>query len=420
MSQAPSELRLLAGANDGPGLAAHLNRFGPMPTVEGKRPERVARLHGLIESSGLLGRGGSGVPAVWKFDFLARTNKPVIVVNCMEGEPASSKDAVLATRAPHLVLDGAAILAEILHAARVVVAVADDADPTASAFAAAIDERRDWRTAEIERPPARYIAGEESALVNWLHRGASLPTFRPTKPSYVTIRGREALVHNAETLAQLALIARFGASWFREAGTTAHPGTSLVTVRGGVHQPGVLEWNPGGSLERLIDAAGGLTDGFGGALIGGYGGSFVGPQHLQATMSHEGLSALGATFGPGIVVVLPASQCPVAEMARLVRYMAGESAGQCGPCAFGLPALARDLELLASAKTSHVRVDQLHARMAEIDGRGACRHPDGVVRLLRSGLAHFDQHVASHQQRGACAAAQQPTVFPFPASRRPR
>lgn len=76
-----------------------------------------------------------------------------------------------------------------------VVAVADDADPTASAFAAAIDERRDWRTAEIERPPARYIAGEESALVNWLHRGASLPTFRPTKPSYVTIRGREALVH---------------------------------------------------------------------------------------------------------------------------------------------------------------------------------------------------------------------------------
>ena len=210
MSQAPSELRLLAGANDGPGLAAHLNRFGPMPTVEGKRPERVARLHGLIESSGLLGRGGSGVPAVWKFDFLARTNKAVIVVNCMEGEPASSKDAVLATRAPHLVLDGAAILAETLHAARVVVAVADDADPTASAFAAAIDERRDWRTAEIERPPARYIAGEESALVNWLHRGASLPTFRPTKPSYVTIRGREALVHHAETHAQLALIARFG------------------------------------------------------------------------------------------------------------------------------------------------------------------------------------------------------------------
>ena len=52
-------------------------------------------------------------------------------------------------------------------------------------------------------------------------------------------------------------------------------------------------------------------------------------------------------MGAGIVVVLPDSSCGLAETARVIRYLADENAGQCGPCMFGLPALADAMADLA-------------------------------------------------------------------------
>ena len=155
-----------------------------------------------------------------------------------------------------------------------------------------------------------------------------------------------ALVHNAETLAHMALVARYGASSFRAVGTIDAPGTTLVTVTGGVEHPGVYEIAMGTTLGSVIERAR-PTAGVAAVLTGGFGGSWVSAAALDTPYAPRPLAAMGGVVGPGVLVVLTRRACGIAETARLARYMAGESAGQCGPCVFGLPAVADDLARLA-------------------------------------------------------------------------
>ena len=101
--------------------------------------------------------------------------------------------------------------------------------------------------------------------------------------------------------------------------------------------PGVYEIEWGTRLRALVRAAGGLTAAPVAALLGGYGGSWVGAEHLAGlTLSDAELALHGASLGAGVIVLLDGSACPVAETARVVRWMSNQSARQCGPCLHGL------------------------------------------------------------------------------------
>src|SRR5439155_1725729 len=98
--------------------------------------------------------------------------------------------------------------------------------------------------------------------------------------------------------------------------------------------------------------------------------------------------------------------------------LAGESAGQCGPCLFGLDALAAAFESVASCDDGAARAyDRLSRLGAQIAGRGACAHPDGAVRLLSSALDVFAAEVAAHLA-GYCTADSRGPVLPVPPTRR--
>jgi NADH:ubiquinone oxidoreductase subunit F (NADH-binding) len=113
-------------------------------------------------------------------------------------------------------------------------------------------------------------------------------------------------------------------------------------------------------------------------------------------------------------VALPITSCGIGETARIARYMATQSAGQCGPCVFGLPAIADDLDLLWAGRADAGLSARLIRRLAEVDGRGACRHPDGVVRLVRTALTVFAADAHAHAQGRPCAGHASPTVLTFP------
>ncbi len=409
---------LLGGwrASRSPDLASHLAFHGPPPLPypgDSTWPERFAA---AIEASGLAGRGGASFPSAAKLRLVRATRgRSTLVVNAMEGEPASAKDSVLASCVPHLVLDGAQLAATALGAEQIVVCVAREHHDTARVLTRAVDERTATALAPVPvmvaRPPGRYTAGEESALVAWLDDRAGVPSWRPDKAMALRTARGPALVHNAETLAHMALIARYGPDSFRSSGPAETPGTVLVTVSGGVALPGVYEFGMGTPLGAIVRNAQ-PTDVIAAVLTGGFGGAWVPGAALDTPYAPRPMAGVGGVVGPGVLVVLTRQACGIAETSRVARYMAGESAGQCGPCVFGLPAVADDLERLQQGALDPGGVARIERRIAAVQGRGACRHPDGVARLVRSALSVFAHDVAEHAAGRPCAFAAGRSALP--------
>ena len=165
----------------------------------------------------------------------------------------------------------------------------------------------------------------------------------------------------------------------------------------------MTEVGTGTAVGQLLELAGGASAPPQALLLGGYFGTWVDAARASARpFSSAGLADLGAGPGAGLIAVLPAGACGLGEAARLVRYLAGESAGQCGPCRFGLPAIASQVEQVANGGSADPRL--LRRWLGQIDGRGGCAHPDGAARLVRSALrtfgAELEQHAAGRCSRG--------------------
>jgi NADH:ubiquinone oxidoreductase subunit F (NADH-binding) len=408
--------RLLAGMGERcAGLRGHERQHGPMPVLR-----RAGRLIDVVEASGLTGRGGAGFPAGRKMRSVAAgSGSKVLIANGAEGEPASLKDRLLLSRLPHLVLDGVALAALAVGADQAYLCVHGTEDGLLDRLQYAVTERLaaglDPVPVRVTGIPRRYVSSEQSSIVQFLNGGPAKPTFSPPRPHERGVSGNPTLVHNVETLAHMAQIARYGDRWFRGAGSPSAPGTMLVTLTGAVVRPGVYEIEMGTPIGQLVMLAGGPAEPLQGLLVGGYFGAWL--PVLAAwpvPMTHTSLKAAGGALGAGIVIALPASVCPIAETARVVRYLAEENAAQCGPCMFGLPALADAVGDLAHYGGRGGGVDRVLALLPLIERRGACRHPDGATQLVRSVLRAFPADARWHERTGSCEGVGRPPLLPLP------
>jgi NADH:ubiquinone oxidoreductase subunit F (NADH-binding) len=403
-----TEARLLGGLRrDGRAvtLAAHVDRYGPLP-LELRPPELRAR----VAESGLTGRGGAGFPTATKLESVLHGRaRPVVVANGTEGEPPSGKDKALLAYAPHLVLDGLVLAARAVGAKKAIVATTG-AVHAAVARALAERPREAGIVVRTHVVPDRFVAGEETALIQFLNGGPALPTLTPPRPYERGVDGAPTAVLNVETLAHLALIARYGATWFRQAGTAEEPGSALVTVSGAVREPGVYEVELGSPFAQLLEDAGADVEAQA-YLVGGYFGTWVSAADVRrAAVSNADLARFGASLGARAIIALPPDACGIVETARVARYLANESAGQCGPCVHGLAAIADSLEQL-SQRTPDTAL--LRRRLAQVANRGACRHPDGAVSLVASALRVFSGELERHVQGRQCTGHGRP-VLPIP------
>jgi NADH:ubiquinone oxidoreductase subunit F (NADH-binding) len=412
----PGGPRLLAGPElqDGAeSLVAHQIRLG-------RRPAGGAWLLDVVERSGLRGRGGAWFPTHRKWRAVSRLaherGPAVLVVNMSEGEPLSAKDRTLGEHRPHLLLDGAAIAAETVGANEVVLYLSRPSRLLTHALRHALKERRRARIQEvpirIAHTQHRYVAGESSAVVRRLNGGQSKPSFTPPHPSDRGVLGRPTLIQNAETVAHVALIARYGDAWFRQRGTSTAPGTGMMTLVGNVVRPGVYEIDLGSPLVDLVATAGGVLSPPIGLLVGGYFGAWLDSDRgVRATLAPEDVS-----LGCGVIGMLGDDSCGIAESARIVTYLARESAGQCGPCVYGLGAVAVAMSRLALGDADRGDISRIHRWCDQIDGRGACHHPDGAVHNVRTALEAFAPDAERHAAGHACASVGESHLPPPPRS----
>jgi NADH:ubiquinone oxidoreductase subunit F (NADH-binding) len=384
--------RLLAHLGSGPGLAAHTALHGPRPAP------LLDDLLGALRPVDVRGRGGAGFPLARKVETAAASSgRPTVVVNLSEGEPASAKDAALALAAPHTVLDGAAAVAHALRSREVHLVLPREAPDVVAAVRLALHERRgegrDGRLRWTEHLAApRFVAGQAWAVLELLAGRENLPVTAWQPESRRGYKARPTLLSNAETFAQVAAVLRLGVASYASVGTVEEPGTCLLTVDGDSREPRVVEVAHGTPWSEVLGPR--VQDP---VLLGGYHGTWVGPGALAGlTVSRGGLAQHGLALGAG--VVLPETGCPVEVTASVTAYLASESAGRCGPCVNGLPALAATMARVAAGDAA--AVDRARELAGLVTRRGACAHPDGTARLVRSLLDAYDEEVAAHASGG--------------------
>lgn len=411
---APGSL-LLSALDRGPGRGAHLAHWGEVPGVS------ADELIALTGGAEVTGRGGAGFPFSRKvstvMEHRRRPRHPVVVLNGAEGEPASAKDAALLSRAPHLALDGAIIAARAIGARHVHVVTSADRTVTTQAVAQALSEREAERadrgiTWHHQVAAARFVSGQAQAVLELIAGRVGLPVTAWVPEAIRGVGGQPTLLANAETFAHVGALCREGVEEYvahghagisGASGASGGAGTTLVTIN--VMRPGtvidpsplVLEVPMGGPLPEVVTGGGPTA-----VLTGGFHGTWASVEQLRGlTISRGAFAERGLALGAGVLAPLE-SGCAVETTAVIADYLASESAGRCGPCVNGLPALAASMaDLVAGADTSERLVELIGA----VTRRGACAHPDGTARLVDSLLTNVPEAVADHLH-GVCGCGE--------------
>lgn len=351
-------------------------------------------LPGLLESAGLTGRGGAAFATAVKVRA-AYEHRADLIVNVCDGELGATKDGWVVAHHLAELVEGARLLTPGRRR-RITYAAHRGSTTAATLRAAGLD---------VLEAPARYVSSEETSLISLAHGGLARPM---TKRAPFVTGGRDSegrripptVVLNAETVWRVAQIATAGPEWFRSFGTPEEPGPRLVSVGGAVRSPVVVETAAGVPFHNLFAAADGVQPGVREVLVGGLGGGFLLAGEAAARRwSAADLAPLGLGVGPGIVTAVDPATPFVDYVGAQLHWAAGESAGQCGPCMFGLPALAE--AWAAWVRQPDTDRAALDARLGLLPGRGACRFPDGTARYAASALRVVDLARRSRTTTGA-------------------
>src|ERR1700688_2826725 len=167
----------------GPPSSAGAESFRDHTRRLGHRPRGDRALIDTLEKSGLVGRGGASFPVGVKWRTVAgrARGRAVVIANGAEGEPLSRKDRTLMALRPHVVIDGALLAAEAVGAIRTLLYIGEAHGAAAAAIARAIAERPPAEQARLNLlgAPPSYVAGEETAAVNFINSGVAAPMTAP-------------------------------------------------------------------------------------------------------------------------------------------------------------------------------------------------------------------------------------------------
>ena len=381
-------------------LAAHAEIFGPLPRMSAQQLIEAA------EQVDLRGQGGAAFPFARKLkavvDAARKTGQPtVVVVNATEGEPGSFKDKMLMIRSPYLILSGAALVAEAIEAEEIIIGVTGNELANRSIEAAIAAEPGLRKMVRVVQQPERFISGESGALVRGINGKKPVPPGRKTLAADKGVDDLPTLLSNASTFAQVAVLALLGPERFASVGLPEEPGSVLLSVSGSAKHPAVVECPTGVPLGAVLDIcqAPAATACWSAATTAC--GSMPRPP-TRCRLAGRGSPRPAARSAPVSSCRSGTAPARSGEVSRVASYLAGESAGQCGPCKLGLPSIARALAAIVDGSGGIEALDVARRAAAAVNGRGACSHPDGTTRFVLSALEVFTEDLAAHVFHSTC------------------
>jgi NADH-quinone oxidoreductase subunit F len=375
---------------------------------------------GLIEEAKLLGRGGAGFPTGIKLKTVAKDapHPRYVVCNADEMEPGTFKDRVFLHADPHLLIEGMAIIAHTVGASHGIVFIRPEYENAArilereiglaraAGFLGKQIQKSDFSfDIVVHRSGGRYICGEVTAQLNALEGRRPNPRKPPPYPTDKGLWGLPTVQNNVETLANVPLILRHGAQWFRDlALSESAAGTKLFCVSGHVKRPGCYELPLGLPLAKLIEEyCGGMRNGrpFKGCLPGGASTGFLTAEHYEIPLDYESLKAVGNRLGTGAVMVFDDTTCMVAATLNLTEFFARESCGWCTPCREGFPYLRDLLWRLEHGRVEAGWTEQVSTLCRHL-WKAYCAFAPGGVAPIESLLANFPDEVQAHIDAKGC------------------
>jgi NADH-quinone oxidoreductase subunit F len=409
------------GKKDGATLASYRadGGYAGLEKALGMDPAAIVE---EVKRSNLRGRGGAGFATGLKWTFLPKDVRPrYLCVNADESEPGTFKDRYIVEHDPHMLIEGIAIAcwANDIHLAYVY--IRGEFKRQAEVLEAALREAREAGILgsrlgvggkadfpleiHVHRGAGAYICGEESALMESLEGKKGYPRLKPPFPAVVGLWGKPTIINNVETLANLPWIVQQGGAAFAALGTGKSGGTRLFCVSGHVNRPGVYEKPVHYNLKKLIfEDCGGIVGGreVKAVIPGGSSAPVLAASEIDVSMEFDALKAAGTMAGSGGIIVMDDSTCMVRVLARIAKFYAEESCGQCTPCREGTPWMEGVLHRIEHGQATRAEVEKLDQMAGNIMGQTICALGDAAAMPVQSFLKKFRSEFIRHVEERCC------------------
>ncbi|MBN1960913.1 MAG: NAD(P)H-dependent oxidoreductase subunit E [Deltaproteobacteria bacterium] len=376
----------------------------------------------LISEAGLRGRGGGGFPTgkKWAIVRAQKDNERFLICNADEGDPGAFMDRSILEGDPHRVLEGILIGAYAIGAQHAFIYCRAEYPLAIRRLEIAITQARKYGLIgknilgsginleiEIIQGAGAFVCGEETAMIASIEGKRGMAVNKPPYPAQDGFNHHPTCVNNVETFANIPLIVKNGAAWFREVGTEKSPGTKIFSLSGKIRNTGLVEVPIGITAHELIHViGGGAAEGSSikAAQTGGPSGGCIPSDHMNVAIDYENLRAIGSMMGSGGFVVTDSGTCMVAFAKFFLSFTQHESCGKCIPCREGTKRMLEILERITDGKGTISDLNKLKHLAAVIHRTSACGLGQSAPNPVLSTIRYFEHEYLSHINDLHCLA----------------
>ena len=384
----------------------------------------------LVLSAGVGGRGGGGFPAGQKWKFLLGAPGPTkyLVCNADEGDPGAFVNRVLMESDPHLVIEGMAIAGRATGSDYGFIYIRDEYPLAIERMELALAQARERGLLgegilgtefsfdlEVTRGAGSYVCGEETGLIASVEGVRGMPKIRPPFPAQKGVFGEPSNVNNTETYANVPLILRHGADWYRLHGTESDPGTKMFSISGSLERPGILEVPFGmGMDELLLGCGGGPPDGHTpkGIQPGGPLGGLLPASDLNLKLERPPFTQRGVLLGSGGLILFDERASAVDLTKYFSEFCEDESCGRCTTCHGGSQRLVEVLERIMHGDGRPEDLDRIGAIDKTLQNAN-CLHGQFTPYAVRGLVNYFRDELDVHIDAKRDPAQQAPGLIRY-------